>query len=115
MSEHKAGRRVQRAAGGIFVGVAGLEMRLFSHDTRSVDFVDLTVLVSDMPIAIDESNGNIRVIRDHDLVAPDVAVVIRVGLFFEIIRINRHLDIPCQSTIHTRHTSIFSLPAYPTL
>ena len=83
---HRAKGSRQGTSGGVLKGLAGLERRLLSDDTGSVDFFSMSRPVDDGPVPVHQLDRVSTLIRDADRVEKEPAARRRAAVFGGIAR-----------------------------
>ena len=89
---HAAYGRGQDGSAGVAEALTGLQRRLFTDDTRSLDFLDMTFGVRNDPVAIEELCRLWAVILHGDLISEGEMFLLWAGLFRQIARLDADLD-----------------------
>ncbi len=99
-ANHKSRRCLQRCTGGIFELFAGVQRRLFAHDTITAHYLFLAIGIRDLPESGEQLYLLSPQVLDHDGVCPEVMPALRVRLVFQILWLHRNLDVPSFAAIH---------------
>src|SRR5437667_10536508 len=92
IADHEAGRRLQRAAAGVFEILARCEHRLLADDARPAHFLQAAEAVGDLPVTVTQLHGLGADILDAHVIGPDVTVVVGRGMLLEIKGPDRDFD-----------------------
>src|SRR5690606_39435309 len=79
-ADHDSGGGGERAAGGILVDIAGLQLRLLPYDALSRHLLHAAKPIGNMPIARQKPHRLGGMVGNGDLVGPDVSALLRVGM-----------------------------------
>ena len=88
LAMHRASRRAQTAAAGVFKRFAGLQDRLLADHAGAFDFFCHAVGIVDVPTARDELGGDVARVGDRDGVGKAKHAHARRGLLGQILRAN---------------------------
>ncbi len=77
---HHAGRCSELRAAGVLKGFAGLQQRLFAHNTEAVNGLNLPRRILNIPMPGDQLNRNIALIGHRDRVGEGIQALFRFGL-----------------------------------
>ncbi|CAP54722.1 hypothetical protein GDI0779 [Gluconacetobacter diazotrophicus PA1 5] len=89
---HEAGGRLQRRAGCVFEGLAGLQHRLFADHAVTMDMFHPAGGVGDFPCAAQQLDRVAAVVLDPDAIGPGEAVFLRLGLVVQPEGPDDHAD-----------------------
>src|SRR3984893_4950940 len=92
IADHEAGRRLQRAAAGVFEILARREHRLLADDPRAAHFLQTAEAVGNAPVTIAQLHGLGADIFDAHVIRPDVTVVVGRRILLEIEWPDRDFD-----------------------
>src|SRR5580692_6433867 len=92
IADHEAGRRLQRAAAGVFEILARREHRLLADDPRAAHFLQTAEAVGNAPVTIAQLHGLGADIFDAHVIRPDVTVVVGRRILLEIEWPDRNFD-----------------------
>lgn len=85
---HRAKWGRQRAARGVFEGLAGSEGRLLSDDARAVNLFGMTGTVDDRPMAIEQLDGRVTFVGDANRIEEEPSACLGVAVFGRILCAN---------------------------
>ena len=91
-SGHRPKRCRKRASRRVFKGLPGFEGGLLPYHARSVDFFGMARPVDDRPVAVQELDDRVALIRDPNRVEKEPAARRRAAVFVGVARPNADAD-----------------------
>jgi hypothetical protein len=91
-SGHRAKGRRQRAARGVFEGLAWRQSRLLADDAGTMNFFGMPGAIDDGPMAIEELDGRLALIGNLDRVEKEPATRLWIAVLGRILGANSNAD-----------------------
>src|ERR1700722_440051 len=110
-SDHNAARGLERTARCVAESVAGPQSRLLANDAGPLHVLAPAAGVGDLPMAMRKLDGQIAAIGDLDRIGPEIATLVRLGMFGEELRLDGHPDVVVARVIHGRQSSKGGAPS----
>src|SRR6202008_739408 len=110
---HETGGRLQRHAAGILVAFARRNHGLNADDAGALDLAHAAARIGDVPVACQQLHGLLAPIFDDDVISPEIAVFLRLGLIVQEARRHGDADVAGGCLIHDQSrcstvTSVFT-------